>query len=112
MSRGSLNRQVGETDMNAKSSRSHAILSVSMSQERFMPHNAIGSPATPPPGSGSRPGTPATSKLSSHPPSRANSALGKHDDNGEWLKVTSKFHFVDLAGSERVSISKISRSVT
>ncbi|RHZ83436.1 hypothetical protein Glove_94g24 [Diversispora epigaea] len=100
LSRGSLNRQVGETDMNAKSSRSHAIFSVSITQEKHISHNNSGPPATPPPGS--RPGTPATSKFSSRPSSRANSALGKFDDNGEWLRTVSKFHFVDLAGSERL----------
>ncbi|CAG8446720.1 11142_t:CDS:2 [Diversispora eburnea] len=91
--------QVGETDMNAKSSRSHAIFSVSITQEKYISHNNSGPPSTPP---GSRPGTPATSKFSSRPSSRANSALGKFDDNGDWLRTVSKFHFVDLAGSERL----------
>nr|CAG8543609.1 6662_t:CDS:10 [Entrophospora candida] len=98
--RGSLNRQVGATDMNAKSSRSHAIFSVTMTQQKFIPNNNNNmplSPSTPPPGI--RSNTP--SKLFG-PPSRANSRLGGKFDDGEWVTLTSKFHFVDLAGSERL----------
>ncbi|CAJ0651106.1 5467_t:CDS:2 [Entrophospora sp. SA101] len=36
------------------------------------------------------------------PSSRSNSRLNKRADDGEWVTVTSKFHFVDLAGSERL----------
>jgi hypothetical protein len=28
------------------------------------------------------------------------------EDSGEWITITSKFHFVDLAGSERVRVSE------
>ncbi|CAG8631502.1 24688_t:CDS:2 [Cetraspora pellucida] len=101
LSRGSLNRQVGVTDMNSKSSRSHAIFSVTMVQQKFIPHNCIsaGQPVTSPPSS--RPGTPASSRFGSQPSSRTNSSLDKFDD-GEWVTIASKFHFVDLAGSERL----------
>ncbi|CAG8519033.1 29620_t:CDS:2, partial [Racocetra persica] len=101
LSHGSMNRQVGVTDMNSKSSRSHAIFSVTMVQQKFIPHNCIsaGQPATSPPSS--RPGTPASSRFGSQPSSRTNSSLDKFDD-GEWVTISSKFHFVDLAGSERL----------
>ncbi|CAG8459131.1 17870_t:CDS:2 [Dentiscutata erythropus] len=92
---------VGVTDMNSKSSRSHAIFSVTMVQQKFIPHNYIpgGQSVTSPPNS--RPGTPASSRFGSQPSSRTNSSLDKFDD-GEWVTISSKFHFVDLAGSERL----------
>ncbi|CAG8564309.1 31971_t:CDS:2 [Gigaspora margarita] len=96
LSRGSSNRQVGATDMNQKSSRSHAIFSVTMIQHKFMSNT----------GGGSRSMTPEIPELKSgiRPPSRSSSRLSNKrsdDGSGEWTSVTSKFHFVDLAGSER-----------
>jgi hypothetical protein len=90
LTRGSLNRQVGATDMNSKSSRSHAIFSLTMTQQRPVHHNGYNS--------NSRPTTPSSKLMGS----RANSRLGL-DDDGDWITITSKFHFVDLAGSERVN---------
>ncbi|CAG8605129.1 2104_t:CDS:2, partial [Dentiscutata heterogama] len=56
LARGSMNRQVGATEMNSKSSRSHAIFSVIMAQQKY-----VGSPMTP----SSAPPRPATpSRLS------------------------------------------------
>lgn len=95
MARGSLNRQTGATDMNAKSSRSHAIFSVTLAQQKF--RSSGGSSPTPQPLNDSQ------QKSGVRPPSRSNSRLSKRFDEGEWVSVTSKFHFVDLAGSERVS---------
>ncbi|RIB19736.1 P-loop containing nucleoside triphosphate hydrolase protein [Gigaspora rosea] len=97
LSRGSSNRQVGATDMNQKSSRSHAIFSVTMIQHKFMSNT----------GGGSRSMTPEIPELKSgiRPPSRSSSRLSNKrsdDGSGEWTSVTSKFHFVDLAGSERL----------
>ncbi|CAG8619378.1 12174_t:CDS:2, partial [Gigaspora rosea] len=66
--RGSMGRQVGATEMNSQSSRSHAIFSVTLSQQKLV--------------------TDFRSR--------------KNDDEGDWVTVTSKFHFVDLAGSERL----------
>lgn len=100
MARGSLNRQVGATDMNSKSSRSHAIFSLTMSQQKLVNHNGYNSYSKSPT-PGSRPTTPSSKLLGS----RANSRLDSRfdDDGGDWITITSKFHFVDLAGSERVS---------
>ncbi|CAG8466905.1 5071_t:CDS:2 [Racocetra persica] len=98
LARGSMNRQVGATEMNSQSSRSHAIFSVIMAQQKF-----VGSPmpAAPAP---ARPATP--SRLDSSRIARSSSNLNlrmsRRFDEGDWVTVTSKFHFVDLAGSERL----------
>jgi hypothetical protein len=92
LKRGSSSRQTGATDMNAQSSRSHAIFSVTLAQQRFIP------------ASGSNQSNDSQQKPGVRPPSRSNSRLSRRLDEGEWISVTSKFHFVDLAGSERVSI--------
>ncbi|RGB37434.1 P-loop containing nucleoside triphosphate hydrolase protein [Rhizophagus diaphanus] len=94
---GSQHRQVGATDMNEKSSRSHAIFSVTMTQQKL--NTNATSPMSP---TFSRPGTPSSRSIS-RAPSRANSVMSsRFDDIGEWVTITSKFHFVDLAGSERL----------
>ncbi|PKC12896.1 kinesin-domain-containing protein, partial [Rhizophagus irregularis] len=90
LTRGSLNRQTGATDMNAKSSRSHAIFSVTLAQQKFISSG------------GSSPSPQPDQKSGVRPPSRSNSRLSRRFDEGEWVSVTSKFHFVDLAGSERL----------
>ncbi|CAG8542125.1 7973_t:CDS:2, partial [Cetraspora pellucida] len=59
--------KVGATEMNSQSSRSHAIFSVMLSQQKFV-----------------------------------NDFRKKNNEEGDWVMVTSKFHFVDLAGSERL----------
>ncbi|KAF9210787.1 hypothetical protein BGZ59_008933 [Podila verticillata] len=155
---GSQNRQTHSTEMNEKSSRSHAIFSITLRQEKFVP-------AHPPPvplssstlsaltsegrnsptfrrqhvkspsltghptngmstsgssaslassgGSPSSIPTPFTSgiqapgskikraSIMSESPS-APSAPEDPEPEGEWVTLTSKFHFVDLAGSERL----------
>ncbi|KAF7729727.1 hypothetical protein EC973_003805 [Apophysomyces ossiformis] len=98
LQQGTQNRATGATDMNEKSSRSHAIFSVTLKQEKFM---------------SSSPGTPQTSRAASPVPSklqskhRSMSAMNVRPDSrqledGEWVITNSKFHFVDLAGSERL----------
>jgi hypothetical protein len=79
--------------MNEKSSRSHAIFSVSLKQEKWvssqLPKDKI------------RP-TSSLSSRSSKTPNSARILSNTPQEDGEWLITTSKFHFVDLAGSERV----------
>lgn len=87
--------------MNAQSSRSHAIFSVTLLQQSPANNSGPVSPNTPmSPLSPTSPSTP--NRLSGSPPPRAGSRMSRRNDDGEWVYVTSKFHFVDLAGSERV----------
>lgn len=101
---GTENRATGSTDMNAKSSRSHAIFSVTLKQEKWIP-SSIAKPST------------STSKTTTlnHRQSTLNvkaligqmekqnrSITPPEEEDGEWMVVNSKFHFVDLAGSERL----------
>lgn len=97
-----MNRQVGATDMNSKSSRSHAIFSVTMAQQKFASTSSSGSV------SGTSSPELEQTKSKVRPPSRTNSRLsmGRKLEDGEWVSVISKFHFVDLAGSERVGLKK------
>ncbi|ORY06953.1 kinesin-domain-containing protein [Basidiobolus meristosporus CBS 931.73] len=78
---GSLARQTGATDMNEKSSRSHAIFSISLRQERMVDSNMM------------EPSTPTSPTLN-----KRSSSLAE----GDKMVYNSKFHFVDLAGSERL----------
>ncbi|CAG8494623.1 40522_t:CDS:2, partial [Gigaspora margarita] len=106
LSRGSLNRQVGATDMNAKSSRSHAIFTVILSQQKFIPTSDLcASPLPMTPSTNSTTTTFSDTKSGSL--SRSNSRLSRRFEDGTWVSVTSKFHFVDLAGSERIKRTSI-----
>ncbi|RUP49764.1 hypothetical protein BC936DRAFT_141534, partial [Jimgerdemannia flammicorona] len=104
LEQGTANRAVGATDMNEQSSRSHAIFSVTLKQEKWVPSSSPttspassrGSPSPIPGSRGKRPG----SAMSSHRQSMSGSS--EDGEEGEWVVVNSKFHFVDLAGSERL----------
>lgn len=137
--KGTSIRRTNETDMNAQSSRSHAIFSLTFIQKKFVgtgqpPRSSSPLPpgrspsrlarpgsmysnastagnraSSPTPG---RPGTPSFASAMGRGGLRPSSALGHiterpkpggDDESGEWITITSKFHFVDLAGSERVS---------
>ncbi|CAO1620711.1 unnamed protein product [Sympodiomycopsis kandeliae] len=148
---GSAVRRTNETDMNAQSSRSHAIFSLTLTQQKW-----VGSGAPPPPsaahnsalGLGGRstpsgmrststglprpssmlpqssraqsPATPGRTSISGLRPGSVTGSYGRSASpmfgaggasadttmsasaDGNWVTVTSKFHFVDLAGSERL----------
>lgn len=79
--------------MNAKSSRSHAIFSVSLTQEKWIPSNV----------EKKRPSSSMSTRSSITPNTSRLFAASQED--GECLITTSKFHFVDLAGSERVTLN-------
>jgi hypothetical protein len=85
--------------MNAQSSRSHAIFSVTMIQQKFVGSSTTQAPARP-----STPSKMLEPKFGIRPQSSMNNLRqSRRLDEGELVTVTSKFHFVDLAGSERVS---------
>ncbi|CAO0790906.1 unnamed protein product [Mucor circinelloides] len=97
LQQGTENRATGSTDMNEKSSRSHAIFSVTLKQERWVP----ASPQS------SRAASPVTSKLQQSKQQQrlsttARSNATSNTEDGDWIITSSKFHFVDLAGSERL----------
>lgn len=86
--------------MNDVSSRSHAIFSVTLKQEKWVPSSPTSSRAA----------SPVPSKLQQSKQQQRLSTTAKGPNNnpsedGDWVITNSKFHFVDLAGSERVSLS-------
>jgi hypothetical protein len=118
--------------MNAQSSRSHAIFSLTLTQKKYtgsgqpprsnspLPpngrspsrlarpssvYNRVGSPTT-----AGRPPTPSFANAMGRGGGlRPSSAMGTRpgspeddDGPGSWTTIVSKFHFVDLAGSERL----------
>ena len=111
---GTENRATGSTDMNAKSSRSHAIFSVTLKQEKWVPSSPNSTSKTAP--SVSRSTASNTSSTLNHRHSTLNvramaaqmekrstsPTLASDEEEGEWMVSNSKFHFVDLAGSERL----------
>ncbi|GAA5922248.1 hypothetical protein JCM3775_005672 [Rhodotorula graminis] len=127
LAQGSTLRQTGATDMNAQSSRSHAIFSLTVTRRKWTgpgpPPSAPSTPSSPqnrrmsalprmsspaPPG---RAGTPTGDRPASRFGLRPTSSLGRpstpstassDDVEGSWTVTTSKLHFVDLAGSERL----------
>src|SRR4051812_23768731 len=87
--------------MNAQSSRSHAIFSVTMTQQKYVTSPPSGTPSPPP-------SKMADLTKSGIRPVSNTGRLNKQLDEGagDSVVVTSKFHFVDLAGSERVRFNQ------
>ncbi|KAI9032872.1 P-loop containing nucleoside triphosphate hydrolase protein [Phycomyces nitens] len=105
LEQGTQNRATGSTDMNEKSSRSHAIFSVSLRQEKWMPSQTSGLSQA----NLSRAASPTPSRSTGsrqRPPSSLNVRPSLNDlrqpEEGDWIITSSKFNFVDLAGSERL----------
>ena len=120
---GSERRQTGSTNMNATSSRSHAIFSLTMVQKKRAsagspsalrpetptrlkrPSSTVGFPSTrSPTPSSARGGPPSSFHTPNRPgvlprPSSMQLSASNQDD---MVVVTSKFNMVDLAGSERL----------
>jgi len=86
--------------MNAQSSRSHAIFSVTLTQQKQVSPSGANHVSSLAQSGIARSSTPTRLQ----PPARASSRIGKRpEEEGNWVTIISKFHFVDLAGSERVS---------
>ncbi|KAJ1551514.1 Kinesin-like protein kif21b [Nowakowskiella sp. JEL0078] len=81
LQKGTLCRTTASTDMNASSSRSHAIFTFSLRLQRWKPH---------------------ISENSENSLESLEDADPLTYPNGSWVQCYSKFHFVDLAGSERL----------
>ncbi|CAG8465993.1 23383_t:CDS:2 [Gigaspora rosea] len=91
LSSGALSRNSLTLNANANSWRGHRVFTVTLSQQKFVPSNGL------PTNSNNIP--PTTSKFNfGRSKSREEIKTNKHD--GEWIAVTSKFHFVDLAWND------------
>ncbi|KAL4212137.1 kinesin-domain-containing protein [Rhizopus microsporus] len=99
LQQGTQNRATGFTDMNEKSSRSHAIFSVTLKQEKWVPGNSQSGRASPTPSRAQSPKQQRLSMISRYSSSNSNN---NNAEDGDWVITSSKFHFVDLAGSERL----------
>ncbi|KAG5647313.1 hypothetical protein DXG03_000851 [Asterophora parasitica] len=105
--KGTSIRRTNETDMNAQSSRSHAIFSLTLTQKKYTGSTPPRSSSPLPPGGRSpsrlaRPGSILRPASALGHASERTSHAGGEDEQGEWVTIVSKFHFVDLAGSERL----------
>ncbi|KAI8914849.1 P-loop containing nucleoside triphosphate hydrolase protein [Powellomyces hirtus] len=100
LEKGSLCRTTGSTDMNASSSRSHAIFSVILKQQKWAgPEGTTASTETA--AAANDEGNETVQ------PSETDMVLTTTVDplthlDGSFQTILSKFHFVDLAGSERL----------
>ncbi|KAI9304000.1 hypothetical protein BJ944DRAFT_182465 [Cunninghamella echinulata] len=87
LEQGTQSRATGATDMNEKSSRSHAIFSVTLQQEKPISSSSV---------SVTRSESPSSMNM------KRSSLKNLKQDDTEYIITSSKFHFVDLAGSERL----------
>ncbi|KAF7363854.1 Kinesin-domain-containing protein [Mycena sanguinolenta] len=120
--KGTSIRRTNETDMNAQSSRSHAIFSLTLTQRKFVGSGPPTAVFISSPRQWAFALTPCTAGLCLQRCPRFAAAMGRggglrpssalghtsdsrnsvDEDAGEWVTIVSKFHFVDLAGSERL----------
>ena len=100
---GSLARATASTNMNAQSSRSHAIFTIYIKQQRaVIAQGASSTSSSPSEINGIE--TPSNSSPSSNGDAMVSSSGSNANTNAdiEFEVLSAKFHFVDLAGSERL----------
>eukprot|EP00775_Hariotina_reticulata_P005026 gene5026-5268_t len=93
---GTLMRAVASTNMNNRSSRSHAIFTITLEQRR----RQVMRPASAPPAMGCTPGGTDTMGNNDSSDSESSESEEEPDDAGDDYLI-AKMHLVDLAGSER-----------
>jgi hypothetical protein len=110
LEQGTRNRATEATDMNEKSSRSHAIFTVILRQEKWVAGSKSAS-TNPRASVIEPPRSTSSSSYGSRQSLNVKALIGQMEQKsvssaqteGEMVTLQSKFHFVDLAGSERVS---------
>jgi len=100
---GSLCRKTDTTQMNENSSRSHAIFTITLKQEKWVEKDQESTTND----NDNKIVTDENNKKpdqndSSDNKDENNKTDIKSESKGEWVKLSSKFRFVDLAGSERL----------
>lgn len=104
LSEGQSRRTKGETNMNAASSRSHAVLTLSLTLTR-VDGGAGGDGSVDEDDAGSTPSTPAAPGAAATSPGKnskpANSKVAPSSAGASLFTRTCKLHLIDLAGSER-----------
>ncbi|CAG8698268.1 15546_t:CDS:2, partial [Dentiscutata erythropus] len=95
LSRGALNRKNSNLDTNASSLRGHRVFTVTLSQQKFVPSNGM-------PANSSN--IPPTNPKFNFGKSKSKEDVKTNKHDGEWIAVTSKFHFVDLAWNDMKNV--------
>lgn len=102
---GSLCRKTDSTQMNENSSRSHAIFTITLKQEKWEEKNQNTTNDNSKTNEQNK-DTDTNNKNDNNESENSNNNNIKKDSKtetkGEWIKLSSKFRFVDLAGSERL----------